>query len=165
MNITSTDNVMFNFSVTLGLYSFFTNTEFFAKRSTNLLTVLLRQTGIWIFCVVFHNLYLFIPLYLWKPWRYPTELRLGNTGLKIGKVGLKVMPFLLTIKYSHIKNITGRQEDIEKIMLSSKRTEDAMVLKKIMGTTFTLRDISRKEWMKDMQKLWTIYFSQYKVRT
>ena len=46
MNITSKVNVMFNFSVTLRLHSFFTNNEYFAKRSTNLLTVLLRQSDI-----------------------------------------------------------------------------------------------------------------------
>ena len=46
MSITSKVNVMFKFSVPIGLYSFFTYTEFFVKRSTNLLTVFLRQTDI-----------------------------------------------------------------------------------------------------------------------
>ena len=53
---------------------------------------------------------------------------MGNTGLRSGKVSLKVMPFL-TSKCSHIKNITRRPEDIEKTMMASKSTEDAMVLK------------------------------------
>ena len=43
------------------------------------------------------------------------------------------MPFLLTSKCSHIKNITGRPEDREKIMMESKSTEDAMVLKRNDG--------------------------------
>ena len=46
MNITSKVNIRFNFSVTLGLYSFFTITEYFAKGLTNLLTGLLRPTDI-----------------------------------------------------------------------------------------------------------------------
>ena len=46
MNLTSEVNIRFTFSVTLGLYSFFANTEYFAKYLTNLLTVLLRQTDI-----------------------------------------------------------------------------------------------------------------------
>jgi len=44
MNITSKVNIRFTFIVTLGLYSFFTNTEYFALRLTNLLAVLLRHT-------------------------------------------------------------------------------------------------------------------------
>ena len=46
MNLTSKVNIRFTFSVTLGLYSLFTNIEYCAERLTNLLTVLLRQTDI-----------------------------------------------------------------------------------------------------------------------
>jgi len=57
--------------------------------------------------------------------------------LKSGKDSLIVMPFLLTSKCSHIKDITGRPEDIKKTMMASETTEDAMVLKEMIGKLHT----------------------------
>jgi hypothetical protein len=74
---------------------------------------------------------------------------LGNIGLQSEKVSLKVMPFLLTSKCSHIKDnweIRGHKENNDGI----KTTEDAMVLKGHDGKpTYMLKDIGRIEWVKN----------------
>jgi len=117
MNFTSKVNIRFTFSVTLGLYCFCTNVEFLAKCLTNLLAVLLWQTDIWNFFVVFHTLHLLIPQFLWKSEISSMETWFGNIGLNSGKVRLKVMLFILTSKCSHIIDITGRSEDIKKTLM------------------------------------------------
>jgi len=62
------------------------------------------------------------------------------------------MPFLLTSKCSHIKDVTGSPEDIKKTMMASKTTEDGMVLKINYGrtTSYMLKDIGSREWLKNM---------------
>ena len=57
MNITSKVNLRFTFSVTLCLYSFFTNTEYLALHLTNLLAVL-RQTYLNLLCSITHTVFI-----------------------------------------------------------------------------------------------------------
>ena len=73
---------------------------------------------------------------------------MGNIGLNIGKVSLKVTLFILTSKFSHFIDITGKSEDIKNTMMASKSTEDAMVLKGNEGKmTYVLMDIGSREWV------------------
>jgi len=75
---------------------------------------------------------------------------LGNIGLKSGKVSLKVMPFLLISKCSHIEDRTVRSEDIKKTMMASNTAEDVMVLKGDDGkTSYRLKDIGCTESVKN----------------
>ena len=76
------------------------------------------------------------------------------------------MLFILTSKYSHIIDIIGRSEGIKKTMMASKTAEEAMGLKGYEGkTTYMLKEIGSREWVNNMQQLWTVYLSQYLVRT
>ena len=128
INLTSKINRRFTFSVTLGLYSFCTNVNSWPNvwqpAHSSCLTCRYLE-----FFVVYQTLYLLIPQFLWKPWRCSMEPWLGNIDLNSGKVSLKVMLFILTSNCSHIIDITERSEDIQKTMMASKTTDDAMGLK------------------------------------
>ena len=77
---------------------------------------------------------------------------MGNIGLNSGKVSLKVMLFILTSKFSHVIDITGRSEDIKRTMMASKTAEDAIILKGNEGkTTYMLKDTGNRECV---EKLW-----------
>jgi len=54
------------------------------------------------------------------------------------------MPFLLSSKCSHIKTITGGPEDIEKTMMASYTSENAMLLKRNDGNYIHIEEY-RKE--------------------